>query len=46
MLADKYLRTLNETKVMIKWQKVIIPLIFLTIASIIAHLLVLIAGLR
>jgi hypothetical protein len=45
MLADKYLRTLNETKVMIKWQKVIIPLVFLTIASIIVHLLVAISSL-
>jgi hypothetical protein len=43
VLADKYLRTLNETKAMIKWQKVIIPLIFLIITSIIVHLLVLIS---
>jgi hypothetical protein len=44
VLADRYLRTLNETKVMIKWQKVIIPLIFLIIATIITHLLIKIAG--
>jgi len=39
MLSDKYLRSLNETKVMIKWQKVIIPLVYLSIASIIVHLI-------
>lgn len=45
VLADKYLRTLNETRAMIKWQKVIIPIVFLIIASIITHFLVKIAAL-
>lgn len=40
ILADMYLRSLNESQVMINYQKVIIPLSFLTIASIIAELLI------
>jgi hypothetical protein len=44
VISDKYLRTLNESKAMIKWQKVIIPVVFLIIASIIGHLLIRIMG--
>ena len=44
VLSDKYLRTLNESKAMIKWQKVIIPVVYLIIASIISHLLIKIIG--
>lgn len=44
VLADKYLRSINETKPMIKWQKVIIPLVFLIIATMIFELLMRIAG--
>jgi len=40
--ANLYLKKLNDNKVLIYWQKVIVPLIFLTIASIIAHLIILI----
>jgi len=46
LLADKYLRSLNESKVMIKWQKVIIPIVFLTIASIVTHLIIKIIELK
>ena len=40
ILSDKYLRTLNENRAMIKWQKVIIPIAYLIIASIIMYLLI------
>lgn len=44
VLSDSYLRRINEGKVMIKWQKVIIPLVFLVIATIIDWLLIKILG--
>jgi len=37
--ADKYLRSINEEKVLVPYQKVIIPVAFLTIASAIILLL-------
>jgi hypothetical protein len=37
--ADKYLRRLNKNKVMFPYQKVIIPVTFLVIESIIVYLL-------
>jgi len=37
--ADKYLRSINEEKVLVPYQKVIIPVAFLTIASTIILLL-------
>ncbi|MEM5799578.1 MAG: hypothetical protein QXZ43_02850 [Candidatus Aenigmatarchaeota archaeon] len=39
ILADKYLRKLNKNKVLFSYQKVIIPIVFLFIASIIIYLL-------
>ncbi len=45
MISDWYLRKINEEKVAIKYQKVLIPLVLLVIASIIAYLLIKIAGL-
>jgi len=44
ILSDIYLRKINENKPIIKYQKVLIPLVFLTIASIIIHLLIKIFG--
>ncbi|MEK6885356.1 MAG: hypothetical protein AABX17_00130 [Nanoarchaeota archaeon] len=44
MLSDRYLRKINEDKIVIKYQKVLIPLTFLVIASIIAYLLIKITG--
>lgn len=40
IFADGYLRRINEEKIVIKYQKVIIPLTFLIIASIITYLLI------
>ncbi len=40
MISDWYLRTINEEKVVMPYQKVIIPLTFLIIASIIAYLII------
>ena len=40
MIADWYLRKINENTIVIKYQKVLIPLTFLVIASIIAYLLI------
>jgi hypothetical protein len=40
VLSDKHLRKLNDSKVVFPYQKVIIPLVYLIIASIIIHLLV------
>ena len=40
VISDKYLRNINENKPLIKYQKVIIPLTFLIITSIIAELLI------
>lgn len=44
VLADKYLRKINETKPLIKWQKVIVPLVFLIISTIIMQLVLMITG--
>jgi hypothetical protein len=40
MLSDKYLRSLNESKALIYYQKIFIPLVYLIIGSIIAHLII------
>ncbi len=40
VLSDSYLRKINEQKLVIKYQKVIIPLVYLIIASIITYLLI------
>jgi len=40
MLSDSYLRKINENKIVIKYQKVIIPLSYLIIISIMVHLLI------
>jgi len=40
IISDWYLRKINENKIVIKYQKVLIPLIFLVIASIITYLLI------
>lgn len=40
VLSDKYLRSLNESRVLIYYQKIFIPLIYLTIASIITNLII------
>jgi hypothetical protein len=45
ILSDKYLRTLNESKVLINYQKIFIPIIYLIIASIIAYMLIKITAL-
>jgi len=42
VLANNYLKKINEGMVLIFWQKVIVPITFLIIASIIAHLILLI----
>lgn len=42
VLSHNYLKKINEGKVLIFWQKVIVPLVFLILASIIAHLILLI----
>ncbi len=39
IFADKYLRKLNKNKVLFPYQKVVIPVVFLIIASIIVYLL-------
>ena len=39
VFADKYLRKLNNNKVILPYQKVVIPVVFLIIASIIVYLL-------
>jgi len=39
VLSDSYLRKINSGKVIIKYQKVIIPLLYLIIASVIMHLI-------
>jgi len=44
MLSDRYLRDINSQQATFKYQKVIIPLVILTIASIIMHLLMKIYG--
>lgn len=44
MWSDKYIRRLNEGKVAVYYQKVIIPLIYLIIASIFAYMLLKITG--
>ncbi len=44
IIADWYLRKINEEKVVVKYQKVIIPLVLLIITSIIAYLLIKILG--
>jgi hypothetical protein len=43
VLASNYLKKINEGKVLIFYQKIIVPLVFLIIASIIAHLIILIS---
>ena len=45
MISDWYIRKINEDKVAMNYQKVIIPLTFLVIASIIAYLLIKITAL-
>lgn len=40
VLSDTYLKKLNESKVLMSYQKIFIPLIYLTIASIVTYLLV------
>lgn len=40
ILSDIYLRKINESNIMIKYQKVLIPLAYLIIASIIMYLLI------
>ena len=42
VLANDYLKKINNGKVMIFYQKIIVPLVLLIIASIIAHLILLI----
>jgi len=44
VLSDSYLRKVNEDKPMMKYQKVLIPLVFLIITSIIVYLLLKIYG--
>jgi len=44
IFANKYLRRNNNGKVLIRYQKVLIPLVFLIIASIITYLLLKIYG--
>ncbi|MCX6113584.1 MAG: hypothetical protein NTY22_09990 [Proteobacteria bacterium] len=38
--ADHYLRSINDNKVVFLYQKVIVPMVFLFIASIVTHLVV------
>lgn len=45
MMSDSYLKKINGDRVMINYQKIIIPLIYLIIASIVMHLLIGIFGL-
>ncbi len=45
VLANNYLKKINEGKVLIFYQKIIVPIAFLIIASIIAHLILLIRAL-
>jgi hypothetical protein len=40
MLSDVYIRKINEGNIAIKYQKVLIPIAFLVIVSIIADLLI------
>jgi ABC-type multidrug transport system permease subunit len=40
VLGDKYLRSINENKPLIKWQKVIVPVVFLIFSTIVAELLI------
>ena len=40
MLGDSYLKKVNENKVLMNYQKIIIPIVFLIISSIIAYLLI------
>ncbi|MBM3247580.1 hypothetical protein FJZ17_03535 [Candidatus Pacearchaeota archaeon] len=40
MLANNYLKKINDNRVMINYQKILIPLIFLIIVSVIANLLI------
>jgi hypothetical protein len=40
MLSNNYLKKINEDKVLINYQKILIPLAYLIIASIIMHLLI------
>lgn len=40
IFANNYLKKINDGKVMIFWQKVIVPVVFLIISSIIAWLLI------
>jgi hypothetical protein len=44
MASNSYLKKINEDKVLVHYQKVIIPLVFLIIASIMMHLLIGIFG--
>jgi len=44
VLAHNHLKKVNEGKVMMFWQKVIVPLVFLIVASIIAHFVILISS--
>jgi len=43
VFSDKYLRKINEDKILIKYQKVLIPLIYLSIASLLTYLILKIA---
>lgn len=40
VLSNNYLKRINDGKVMIFWQKVIVPVVFLIISSVIAWLLI------
>ena len=40
MFSNTYLKKLNDDKVLVNYQKILIPLIFLIVASVIAHLLI------
>ncbi|VVB79280.1 Uncharacterised protein [uncultured archaeon] len=40
VLSNNYLKKINDGKVMIFWQKVIVPVVFLIISSVIAWLLI------
>jgi hypothetical protein len=40
MFSNTYLKKINEDKVLVHYQKVIIPLVFLIIASLMMHLLI------
>lgn len=45
VLSNNYLKSLNESKVVINYQKVLVPIVYLSVASIIAYLLLKIAAL-